>query len=183
MLWSGTAESAVNLHPAGAFYQGSSALDIDGEQQVGYAGSALIFGPHHAMLWTGTAASAVDLHPQGYAGSQALGTNGRQQVGYAALGGFPSGDLHAMLWNGSATDSIDLHLLLPPGFTSSSAGAIDEFGNVFGSATDAAGRSHAIQWVAVPEPMCLGLLTPLLLAICRRPACRRERNRLSGALN
>jgi hypothetical protein len=99
-----------------------------------------------------------------------LATNGRQQAGFAAVGRFPFENQHAMLWNGSATDFIDLHLFLPSGFTSSTAGAIDEFGNVFGSAIDAAGRSHTIQWVAVPEPTSLGIiLAPLLAVLCRRP--------------
>src|ERR1044071_2685987 len=52
MLWSGTADSAVNLNPPDSGE--SAAYAVAGGQQVGYA-----YSFQHAMLWTGTAASAV----------------------------------------------------------------------------------------------------------------------------
>ncbi len=58
MVWSGTANSAVNLNPIGSIE--SQAKAVFGGQQVGYGFA------HHALLWTGSAASFVDLHPVGY---------------------------------------------------------------------------------------------------------------------
>jgi hypothetical protein len=58
MLWSGSAESAIDLHPGGV-YTSSRALGISDEFQVGYAS---LPGSDHAMLWSGSAASAFDLH-------------------------------------------------------------------------------------------------------------------------
>jgi hypothetical protein len=59
-LWSGTPESAVNLHPPRpAPYIDSHAFAVHNGKQVGYATTGQ--GPH-AMLWSGTAASFVDLH-------------------------------------------------------------------------------------------------------------------------
>jgi hypothetical protein len=64
-LWTGaTADSAIDLHPAGYFDSVSN--DTNGVNQVGVArvGNGLLFGDlrNHAMLWSGSAASAIDLH-------------------------------------------------------------------------------------------------------------------------
>lgn len=55
-LWSGTAASWVDLHPAGS--ESSQAFGTSGTQQVGYA---VIGGMTHAGLWGGTAESWEDL--------------------------------------------------------------------------------------------------------------------------
>jgi hypothetical protein len=55
-MWSGSAASWVDLHPAGALE--SVAIATSGSQQVGYAW----FGAwDRASLWSGSAASWVDL--------------------------------------------------------------------------------------------------------------------------
>ena len=60
-LWSGTAGSWVDLHPAGA--SESVALGTSGTQQVGAARvEDVVGGVYRASLWSGTAASWVDLH-------------------------------------------------------------------------------------------------------------------------
>lgn len=100
-LWSGTAESAVDLNPSWA--SASDALGLGGAQQVGYA---FVDGQIHSVLWFGTAASAVDLNPMGFQYSQARSTDGARQVGVA--------DSHAMLWSGSAASAVDLN---PNGFS------------------------------------------------------------------
>lgn len=72
-LWSGTAESWVDLNPAGA--DQSSAHGISGGQQAGFVKSSVASNPH-ASLWSGTAESWVDLHvflPSGYSYSEARG--------------------------------------------------------------------------------------------------------------
>src|SRR5262245_33572441 len=52
LLWNGTADSYVDLNPAG--FSSSRAYGASSTNQVGSATSA---GSDHAMLWSGTAAS------------------------------------------------------------------------------------------------------------------------------
>src|SRR5262245_7945771 len=47
LLWNGTSESVVDLHPAGFVY--SEARGVSGASQVGFGA-----GPGHALLWNGT---------------------------------------------------------------------------------------------------------------------------------
>nr|MDQ2985503.1 hypothetical protein [Armatimonadota bacterium] len=58
-LWTGSAESWVDLHPQG-LNQYSEAYDVFAGRQVGYSGSGA--GTDRAILWYGTAQSAVVLH-------------------------------------------------------------------------------------------------------------------------
>ncbi|HYE15968.1 MAG TPA: hypothetical protein VD968_16115, partial [Pyrinomonadaceae bacterium] len=132
LLWSGTAESVVDLHPPTDFYY-SAAYGIHGNQQVGWGYfSKYIIGygrmaGNHALLWSGTAASVVDLHPK-FAGtigdSVALGIFGGQQVGWTESSGALSGQSlahsvpHATLWLGTAESAVDIN---PPGFEGSVA--------------------------------------------------------------
>ena len=52
-IWSGSAESFVDLHPSGS--SGSEIRGMSGDVQVGVSSG-------HAFLWTGTAGDAVHLH-------------------------------------------------------------------------------------------------------------------------
>jgi hypothetical protein len=165
------------LAPPGAAY--SVARSIRGNEQVGWAGIGLWFS--HAMVWHGSAESAVDLNPAGFKYSEANGTNGRQQVGWASdpppNTPHPPNDAHAFVWSGTAASGIDLHAFLKPGrYVSSGAGSIDDFGNIYGGATDAAGRSYTIIWTPVPDPAGGGLCAAALLSLlARRPRGRRRR--------
>jgi hypothetical protein len=106
LLWSGTANSAVDLNPAS--FTSSYATGVGGNQQVGYGNSS---NGTHALLWTGTAASAVDLNPDGFQSSAAYATDGNYQVG---AGYNPAGLAdHALLWSGSADSVVDLSPTLP----------------------------------------------------------------------
>lgn len=58
MKWSGTAASAVDLHPSA--FKSSQALGIFGDTQIGFAVTS--DGIRHAMLWQGSAASVIDLN-------------------------------------------------------------------------------------------------------------------------
>jgi hypothetical protein len=146
LLWSGTAESAIDLHPVSG-YDTTSANGVSDGQQVGWGG---VFNSmanplwRHALLWTGSAESVIDLHPSGLRDSAALAAAQGRQVGW---GTSADGSTHALLWNGTAESVVDLNVFLPPGFTWSSANGIDISGNIIGSATDANGVSHAILWV------------------------------------
>jgi probable HAF family extracellular repeat protein len=141
LLWTGSAASVVDLHPAG--FVNSWALGVGGGQQVGYGvGSD---GTPHALLWTGNAASAVDLHPAGFAASRAKAVSNGQQVGNGVC---PDGTQHALVWKGTAAGVVDLHTFLPTGFTSSVATGIDAAGNIVGYAWNSSYQddSHAFLW-------------------------------------
>jgi hypothetical protein len=108
-MWNGTAESVVNLNPAGYFE--SEAKDISGNSQVGWGddGSGL-----RALLWHGTAESVVDLHPAtGYNHTEAHFVAGDSQLG---VGFTTEGSTHVLLWHGTAESMVDLH---PAGFVDS----------------------------------------------------------------
>jgi hypothetical protein len=102
-VWSGTAQSWVDLNPPGA--SSSEALAVSGNQQ---AGSAYFGGYYrHAGIWSGTAASWIDLQPSGveYGNSAVFATTGTQQAGCA----YWYDSNHAGIWSGSAASFIDLH--------------------------------------------------------------------------
>ncbi len=79
-LWSGTADSYVDLNPTG--FDATAAYGISGSQQVGYGVGTITGSADHAMLWFGTAASYVDLNPVGFYESWAYGVSNGKQVGY-----------------------------------------------------------------------------------------------------
>ena len=171
-LWQDTAQSSVPLRPTGTFVS-SEALGIHGNQQVGESFTINLF-TGHATVWSGTSDSGVDLHPDGYATSRAAASNGLLQVGSAALGSGAAARLHAALWAGTADSFIDLHALLPAGrFEHSGAFAVDEAGNVYGTATGATGPTSFVVWSVVPEPSALVLAAVPAVAALRRRHTRR----------
>src|SRR4051812_12467532 len=90
VLWTGSAGSAVDLHPANSpGIVSSDALATDGRQQVGWGGPYSDSVAGHAFVWSGTANSAVDLNPAGFNDSVAGAVRNGKQVG--------SADSHAML--------------------------------------------------------------------------------------
>ena len=79
LLWSGSPESFVDLHPAG--FDASQAYGASGGRQVGHRE---VWQPEYrwyATLWSGAASSWVNLHPASFISSRALGISGNQQVG------------------------------------------------------------------------------------------------------
>jgi len=145
-LWSGTAESWVDLHPSG--FTQSAASGISAGQQVGYGDAA--GGNTHALLWSGTGASVVDLHPpSGFRDSLALGISAGQQVGY---GWTFRTSIHALLWSGTPESCIDLH---PNGFSLSAAHGISA-GQQVGSGYPEGASKHALLWSGTPES-CIDL--------------------------
>ncbi|MCE9559423.1 MAG: hypothetical protein K8R88_10770 [Armatimonadetes bacterium] len=105
-LWSGSADSFVDLHPESATL--SDAAGMDGKTQVGMA---KISGSFHASLWKGSAKSWVDLHPKSgaYVGSIANGVCEEIQVGTSDLRGRDKSTPHAGLWKGTAESWVDLN--------------------------------------------------------------------------
>jgi hypothetical protein len=155
VVWSGTAESAVNLNPPDS--GSSQANAVSGGQQVGYG-----YFPHRAMLWMGSADTAVELQPDGYAASEANATNGIQQAGSGFVGdAFTSmGHSHALVWTGSAAGAVDLNQFLPPGYTDAAATGIDAAGNVVGWASRGPSSDpanvHAVMWRPVEAGAVFG---------------------------
>lgn len=146
VLWTGTADSAINLNPPDSIE--SQARAVAGGQQVGFG-----YYPHHALLWTGSAESVVDLHPAGYTSSEANATNGVQQAGAGFIGDMdaPTSQSHALVWSGSAASAVDLNQFLPPGYTDAAATGIDAGGTVVGWASKGPRNNpanvHAMMWV------------------------------------
>ncbi|HEX7315080.1 MAG TPA: hypothetical protein VF297_14225 [Pyrinomonadaceae bacterium] len=147
VLWSGTAESAVNLNPPDSGT--SQANAVAGGQQVGYG-----YTPKRALLWKGSAESVVNLHPDGYTSSEANATNGFEQAGSGYIFDPVTlvGHSHALVWSGNAASAIDLNQYLPDGFTDAAATGIDADGRVVGWAgrgsSDPA-NVRAVMWVPV----------------------------------
>ncbi len=128
-LWTGSAASLVDLHPAGA--SASRAYDVEGLQQAG----VVEFGfTSHAAIWYGTAASFVDLHPVGASESEIRATDGANQAG-----GIDIGLGHAAVWSSTPGSMVDIH----PGVADASgAFAIDGFevgGAIYGGFGEHAG--------------------------------------------
>ena len=107
VLWTGTAASAVDLHPPGPAsstgFVTTIAAATNGSQQVGYSVPAVFGGgKEHALLWSGTADSMVDLHqflPPGFGSSGALGIDAAGNVvGWASPAVVNIGQDHAILW-------------------------------------------------------------------------------------
>lgn len=74
LLWSGSAESVVGLHPAGTAYDFSWVNATNGSLQVGYARLASS-SLNRALVWSGSADSVVSLHstlPGGFLESYGL---------------------------------------------------------------------------------------------------------------
>ncbi len=142
LLWNGTADSFVDLHPAG--FSTSMAYATSGPSQVGIAtksdpntGEILT----HAQLWNGSAASAIDLNSAGLHNSKALGVSGAIQVG-SGTGAATGNAEHALMWTGSPTSVVDLN---PSGLDSSLAAAV--FGTtVVGWYEPQGGAMHAMLW-------------------------------------
>jgi hypothetical protein len=145
LLWSGNAESVVDLNPDGC--NGSYAYGVDGDYQVGY-GYLTPTQNAHALLWNGSATKYLDLNPSGYSSSLATGISGSQQVG-EGWGEISTNEHHALLWNGTAASAVDLN---PSGFTSSGASGTNgtqQVGSAKGATTG--GNNHALVWNGTAE--------------------------------
>jgi len=142
LLWQGTANSVVDLHPSGLIW--SVAVDISGSQQVGWGYGSTI-GGQHALLWWGTPDSVVDLHPIGFGSSRAHGVSGTQQVGYGVH--IVTGEAHALLWSGTAGSCVDLN---PSGFIGSVAWGVSG-GQQIGYGWLDSTTPHALLWRGTPS--------------------------------
>jgi hypothetical protein len=96
LLWSGSAESVIDLNPSG--FDSSTARATNGTQQVGYGGGTVTGNNAHALLWSGTPDSYVDLQssmPASFVTSGASTITGDTVYGYATD---TAGNYHAIEW-------------------------------------------------------------------------------------
>ena len=131
-LWSGSADSFVDIHPLGGG-RSSAVRAVHGSRQAGYA----ITAGWHAALWLGDAESIVDLNPVGAVESTITGLSGTQQAGEVAV----EGSHHAAVWSGSADSLVDLHPAGAEDSTASATSGLHQVGRV-----TFAGVRHAALW-------------------------------------
>jgi hypothetical protein len=97
LLWNGSANTAVDLGPAG--YSRSAAMATNGQSEVGWGYGPATNQAIHALLWNGTNVP-IDLQallPSGYYSSHALSIDANGDVfGYATDN--TNYDLHAVEW-------------------------------------------------------------------------------------
>jgi len=103
VIWSGTANSYVDLHPAGTKESRAFGVSRDGVYQVGGVDIGIGWVYWRATLWAGTAASRVDLHRGDY--SQALAVGDGEQVGWTDSN---YEGPRAALWRGTRDSFVDL---------------------------------------------------------------------------
>jgi hypothetical protein len=153
MIWNGSANTAVDLHPTLLTgFTSSVATATDGTRQAGYAltGSNNVY---HAMAWSGTADSAVDLNPTQFANydqSVAFGVSGNQQVGYMTAPDHFQLPQQAVLWNGTAASAVSLDPVQLESQSSNAARGSVAYGigggKEVGFAAVISGQVHAILW-------------------------------------
>ena len=143
LLWTGSAESVVDLHPAG--FQVSSANAASGGKQGGYGN---VGGVDHAVIWSGHAETVVDLHPSAYEYSFIMDMSGDRQVGWGKY----STERHALMWSGSAGSVTDLH---PQGYTDSLALGVSGTEVVGHAQSNDDGELHALLWEGEGTPVDL----------------------------
>ena len=133
--WSGSAESWVDLHPAGASQ--SEAVATSGMDHVGYC---YVAGDNHASLWR--SGLWVDLHPAGATSSYAFAVDGEVQGGYS----FFAGVKRAGIWFGSPQSWVSLH---PSGASASSVAGIS--GDQQAGSAFIGGVERAGYWLGTSE--------------------------------
>jgi len=95
LLWTGSAQSVVDLHPSG--FSETVAKAVAAGRRVGWGTTT--DGSTHALLWNGTADSVVDLHvflPAGFTWSRANGIDASGNIIGSA--GDALYTTHAILW-------------------------------------------------------------------------------------
>jgi hypothetical protein len=142
VLWTGTPESIIDLHPSG--YALSSAIGQSGNTIVGKImpkGTSIY--RLQAATWDATTYKVTNCHPDGYDNSMMNGISDNVIVGSASPTGSTSFDnLHAVIWNGISRKVRDIH---PEGYVSSNAfGVLGDI--IVGYATPKDSSAHAALW-------------------------------------
>ena len=158
LVWTGTSDAAVDLHPAG--YYASQAMDVDvhGNRLAGWAavdaGAGAVY--RHAVLWHHqpaggyTASAYSDIHPTGLDWSEARGVAPGAVVG-VGNGRLTGDESRALYWPQGAPSALDLHQFLPANYVSSDAVAVNNDGMIVGNGRTADGYQHAIAWLPAAD--------------------------------
>jgi hypothetical protein len=155
LLWHGTGQSAIDLHPQG--WDVSYAYGIKNNTQVGYGTQTSGFSPIMAFVWHGSAESRVSLGE-----GTVLDTNGATHVGAIGV----DNSSHAFRWDGDSGNGFDLNALLPPGYINSGASDINEEGDIIGWAQNPSGYLVGVLWRTssgpspTPQPTATPPATP-----------------------
>jgi uncharacterized membrane protein len=99
VMWTGTAESMVDLTPPG--FRAAQPQGFLGEYVVGNARESLS-EPLHAVLWNRPNNGVTDLTPAGLLVSHVEAAGGGQAVGWTGTG-------YAYVWTGVDGSGVDLH--------------------------------------------------------------------------
>lgn len=140
LLWSGSASTETDLHPASAPPGADSGINaMVAGQQDGFVGAT-------AAVWFGTASSYVSIHPSAYVKSTAIGMGDGQIVGAGEVVDPTQPDTtiqHAVLWTAPSSGSvIDLH---PGGGWRSSFAYAAAGGKQVGALANSSSE-HAVIW-------------------------------------
>ena len=98
LIWYGTANSYVDVNPAGFTF--SNSVATNGTWQAGWGDGPVTGGETHAVAWNGSAASAVDLQtllPAGYTESEGLSVDASGDIFGVAFDS--AGNEHAIEWS------------------------------------------------------------------------------------
>ena len=137
-MWSGSAQSWVNLNPQGN--EISIAYGIAGEVQVGMIKPLSASHITYAVLWRNTAESATLLHPPGWETSEAYATDGKQHVGFVKR---TETQGRAAVWQDTGRRFVDLN---PYGYHLSYASGVSNGQQVGTAAFEGNGGSGFGVW-------------------------------------
>ena len=140
LLWSGSAATMQDLHPASAPAGTESGINA---MAPGMQGG---FAANQAAVWNGTAASYLNIHPPAYSSSTVIGMGDGQLVGVAGVIDPTQPDStvnHALPWTAASSGSvIDLH----PGGGWRSSFAYGAAGGKQVGAVANSSSEHAVIW-------------------------------------
>lgn len=154
VVWNGTANSMVNLHPNA--YETSTAVGTNGDIQIGDVRFSInIEGPnglrayyYTAGYWSGTAESFTPLDAANYQTSHAIAIRGDLIVGTGSVTNFRGNILstHALAWTGVFKERVDLEQFLEMKVAQSGVYAIGPKGEILGWVMDAGNKRQMMIW-------------------------------------
>lgn len=136
--WSGTAASAVDLHPNGSSYSSATSAGVGPGSQAGWGYLGNLPG-QRALHWSRGTGSLIDLTPEEASDAAVWGGDGQSMVGWARFGAN-----RAVLWHDADPDDFDT-LHPPTNPTHSYATAVGD-GQQVGWVVTNSGSTKACVW-------------------------------------
>lgn len=136
--WSGTAASAVDLHPSGSSYSSATSVGVGAGRQAGWGYLADIVG-QRALHWNGSTGTVIDITPDEATSASVAGSDSQSLVGFANFGA-----PRAILWT-DADPATFVTLHPPTNPTVSYATAIGD-GQQVGWVVTSGGSTKACVW-------------------------------------